>query len=330
MRILITGVSGWVGRRLAQELIRTQKHEVFGIGFRRDQDELRKWFGGDWEKLKYCEIDVTDSVAVDTYIDDVHPRFIYHLAAQANIRTARRNPLSTYRTNVEGSHNVLQAACNYDVQTVHLASSSDVYGVVPKGDQPITEDCPLRGNNPYAVSKIAMEGVGRSIFVDNEHLNVIVTRLFTTSGPGQNTDSAISYFAWQAARIKLGLQEPILNHGNIDNMRTFLHVDDVITAYFQLLPLNRCDTYDGNIFNLSGQDPISLSDIVATLRDLTEKEVECKQDPSTMRDKDITYQLGENTAFKVRTKWAPKLCSTHIAEHVFDYWEEKLKENPHA
>jgi len=330
MRILITGVSGWVGRRLALELIRTRKHVVFGIGFRRDQVELRRWFGTEWECVHYTEIDITDSIAVDTYVDDIHPRFIYHLAAQANIRTARRNPLSTYRTNVEGSHNVLQAACNYDVETVHLASSSDVYGCVPKSYQPITEDCPLRGNNPYAVSKIAMEGVGRATFVDNEHLNVVVTRLFTTSGPGQNTDSAISYFAWQAARIKLGLQEPILKHGNIDNMRTFLHIDDVTAAYYKLLSLSVKSTYDENIFNLSGQDPVSLSDIVATLRDLTDKEVELKQDPSTMRDKDITYQLGENTAFKAETKWAPKICPTQIAEDVFDYWEEKLKENPYA
>lgn len=319
MKILITGISGFIGTKLALALLK-QGHEVSGIGFRRSIDHLRECWGEHYDDINYAEVDICDAVAIRQHIFRKRSAFIYHLAAQANIPHARANPISTYNTNILGTQNVLSAAASSDVMSVHLASSSDVYGPVAEADQPITEDQPLQGGNPYAISKIAMEGIGRSFY--HEGVNVIVTRLFTTTGPGQCTDAAVSYFAYQIARIRLGLQEPIFKCGNIDNYRTLLDVDDVVRAFLTLPNLPVGKSFEDSVFNVTGNEEVSLRSLIENLMHITE--VDAKIEQQGVRISDITRQLGDGSKFKKASGWELHHAPMSAACKVYQYWLGKL------
>lgn len=324
MRVLITGISGFIGRRLALRLLE-EGHEVYGIGFRRSIDDLREFWGDAYDRIKYEEIDILDAVALDDYVSGTAaPHFIYHLAAQANLPHAKRNPRSTLQINIAGSWNVIESAYNFGVSGIHLASSSDVYGSVPEEKQPITEKHPLNGRNPYALSKIAMEQIGEYFWQCDECLSgvsIIVTRLFTTTGAGQYTDAAVSYFAWQAAKIRLGLQEPVLKCGNTDNYRTFLDVDDVVEAFTKLPTIRRGEKFEDTVFNITGTEQ-SLRDIIEQLQD--ECGVEFEVASQAPRANDITRQLGDGCKFEAATDWLPKVPFTETVRKVYNYWLQKL------
>ncbi len=330
-KFVISGISGFLGKKLASKLYELG-HKVYGIGFRRDEEELRKA----WPKeivsedsvnlprslIHYEEVDICDALALCEYVNCVKPNFIYHLAAQANIPHARRNPASTYRTNILGSHNILNAAAiTPSVKGIHLASSSDVYGSVSEECQPIKESYPLLGCNPYSISKIAMEKIGQLIWHEIDDMTIIVTRLFTTIGPGQYLDSAISYFAWQIVKIKKGLEDPTFRCGNIDNYRSFLDVDDVINAFLKLPAIWRGKSFSDTVFNITGTEVISMRTIVEYLVHLADVEVIISQEGRSI---DITRQVGDGSKFHEKTGWQPSLNPLEAAERVFNYWMGKL------
>lgn len=326
MRILITGASGFYGPYLIKELL-LQGHQVFGIGFRRNQDWLREVLGEDFfsEDFQFAEIDITDHYAISKYIKQLEPEFVHHLAAQANIPTSKENPISTFRTNIEGTFNVLASCRGFECR-VHLASSSDVYGPVKPVEQPIQETQLLQPLNPYGISKVAMEMIGRMGHQNQSEFlkNVIVTRLFTSFGPGQSTDSAISNFAWQCARIKIGKQDPIIHCGNIENVRNFIDVRDVCAAYRHLYSIEGTKSFDDLIFNICGADTISLRSIIERLIDISGlHSSEVKIDSSSRRSSDITRQVGDCFKFCDATKWTQKIPLEDSLRDVFDYWYER-------
>lgn len=322
MRIFISGISGFIGRHLALAWAR-EGNKVFGVGFRRNADDLEKfwgYYGGDYDGIHCEEIDILDTTSLTSYVESVKPGFIYHLAAQANLPTARKNPLSTYRLNIEGSHNVLTVANNCpSVKGVHLASSSDVYGPVAGFRQPIKEREPLNGCNPYAISKIAVERIGKYFWQENKELTVIITRLFTTAGVGQYTDAAISYFARQAVRIHLGLQGSVFECGNIDNYRTFLDVDDVVRAFMLLPRIITGFEFEDTVFNITGNEEISLREIVEYLLNIDGDASSVKMEEKG-RKSDITRQVGSGSKFHKATGWKPQTSPLRLAEKIYQYW----------
>jgi GDP-4-dehydro-6-deoxy-D-mannose reductase len=322
VKVLVTGITGFVGKHLAQCLVELG-HEVHGWGFHRSSDEVRETLGESiFKELRLGEVDITDGNSVFAHMGWIEPQFVFHLAAQAHIGHSIANPASTYNINVIGSHNVLAAAHQFEVPGVHLASSSDVYG--PTSVPQISETHELRGNNPYAVSKTAMEGVGRIYW--NKGMRVPVTRLFTTTGERQYTDAAISQFAWQIARMKLGVQDTVLKCRNIDNFRTLLDIDDVVVAYSRLPDVPRGDNFEDTIFNITGNDAVSLRAVISDLSLYAEVSFEIKSTPTPG---DITLQAGLGDKFETATKWKPLHTPFEAARKVYDFWLNRLR-NSHA
>ena len=134
-------------------------------------------------------------------------------------------PEEYFRINVLGTENLLSAAPGVRVIT---ASSAEVYGKVAVDQQPISEDQPLAPQSPYALTKAAMERLALG-------QGAIVARAFNIVGPGQMPTFALPAFAAQLARIEAGLQEPVLQVGNLTARRDFVHIGDTVKAYECLL-----------------------------------------------------------------------------------------------
>src|SRR4051812_7331317 len=210
-KILVTGSSGFVGQHFAR-MARIAPLEING---------------------KF--VDLLDAQGVQAAVAATRPDAVVHLAAQSFVPESLRDPLQTYRVNFIGTHNLLSAlkATGFSGRVLYV-SSAEVYGAVPDSELPVGENHPLKPLNPYSVSKIAAEALCYQ-WSHTEQFEVVVARPFNHIGPGQSERFAISDFAKQIVEIKRGHKEPIFHVGDIDVMRDFTDVRDVIRAYIALL-----------------------------------------------------------------------------------------------
>ncbi len=177
MRVLITGVSGFVGFRLARHLA-AQGHEVAGT-YLRDRPDLAG--------VELFDLDLLDETLLAETVDTVEPQVVVHLAGLSHVGESWSRPADYFRVNVLGSENLVRAAAG---ARLIAASSAEVYGTVPESDQPISESRSVAPESPYALTKAAME---RLVLAEGG----LVVRSFNIVGPGQAQNFALPAFTRQ-------------------------------------------------------------------------------------------------------------------------------------
>ena len=179
MRILITGITGFVGSHLAEYILNIkEKHEVYGIcRWRSSRENLAKIYN----KISLLEADLCDLSALIRHLKAVKPEIIFHLAAQSYVLTSFNAPIHTLLNNVIGTANLLEAIRISEIDpVVHVCSSSEVYGQVSEKDVPIKETCPFKPASPYAVSKVTEDMLAFQYWISHG-IRTIRTRMFTHS-----------------------------------------------------------------------------------------------------------------------------------------------------
>lgn len=179
MKILITGITGFVGSHLAEYILGLKEgHGVYGIcRWRSPKDNLRNIYN----KVRLVEADLCDLSAIIRQIKDIKPDIVFHLAAQSYVLSSFNSPIQTLWANVIGTANLLEAIRITEIDPIcHVCSSSEVYGQVSEADVPIKETCPFRPASPYAVSKVAEDMLGYQYWI-SYGLRTIRTRMFTHS-----------------------------------------------------------------------------------------------------------------------------------------------------
>ena len=218
---LVTGASGFVGRRLCDRL-RNDGWTVRGLVYPEEpsSDAERKTNIGD-------RADLVDSIAWAGPITHA-----FHLAAVTFVPTSAKSPAMTMDINVTATVNLLHAVREAapDARTVYVGSAS-CYGAPTS--LPITEDHPLAPTEPYGISKAAADAYCRYAYRAFD-IDVVAARPFNHSGPGQSDSFVISSFARQVAEIESGQRDNVLRTGDLTARRDFSHVDDVIDAYVRL------------------------------------------------------------------------------------------------
>jgi GDP-D-mannose dehydratase len=152
-------------------------------------------------------------------------------------------------------------------------------------------------------------------------LKIIRTRMFTHSGPRRGEVFVDSAFARQVARIEAGVQDPILVVGNLDSVRTFADVRDVVRAYWMLL--EKCPP--GEVYNIGGESTMTIREMLDMLLDMTElkEEIEVRVDPALLRPADVTNQVPSSQKFKEATGWEPKIPYSETLRGMLEYWRER-------
>lgn len=330
MNILITGISGFIGYHLVDHLLsRDEGHDICGFGFWRGQHErYRDGFCCPDAPIHYEEVDILDALAVRQFVGSRNWDAVFHLAGQAVIPTANKNVASAYQLNVMGTVNLLEALREQHKQDsatlklVQLSSSSDVYGDVPEKSQPIAEERIPRPDNAYGGSKAAMELVG--MHYRREHgMPVISTRLFTCAGPKQWDDLLVGFLTKRFAQFKLGLAEPRLGMGRLDNKRSFIDVRDVVRAYWRLQNL-RFNEYVPIAFNVAGTEVWTIGHIVDTLKDISGVDAEVYHEPKFVRPKDKLCQIGDGKQLKLATGFEPTIPFQQTLEDSYQWWLGEL------
>ncbi len=284
MRVLVTGVGGFLGNHLAARLL-DRGHEVIGTTW----GTSSRLVG-----LELHEVDLLDAPGLATVVRSAVPEAIIHLAGLSHVGESWQRPADYFQVNVLGTENVLDAAAASGQARVLLASSAEVYGLVRQDRQPIAETEPVAPRTPYALTKAAAERL-------TVRAGGIVARCFNLVGPGQSDRFALPAFAAQLAAIRKGEQEAVLQVGNLSARRDFVHVADGVAA----LALLAEQGAPGEIYNVASGKAFSIAEALDRLIAISGQRVEIQEDKERLRPVDMP--LLEGDAAKLRALgWKPE------------------------
>lgn len=318
MRVLITGITGFVGSHLAEYLLNLGGIEIYGIERWRSKTENIEHIKN---KIKVIECDIRDAVSVDRAITEVKPHKIFHLAAQSFVPTSWNAPQETITTNIIGELNIFESVRSSGLDTViQIACSSEEYGMVYENEVPIKETNPLRPLSPYAVSKVGQDLLGYQYFMSYK-LKVIRTRGFNHTGPRRGEVFVTSNFAKQIAEIEKKKREPVISCGNLDAKRDFTDVRDMVRGYW----LATEKGVPGEVYNICTGRAYSAKEVLDILLSFSKVKVTIKHDPARMRPSDVPILLGDNTKFSSLTGWKPEIRFEKTMEDLLNYWRERIK-----
>lgn len=296
VRVLVTGASGFVGRALVPRLAEARFDPV---GFDR-------------------ELDVTDTAAIRAKIAELMPGAIIHLAAVSSVAESLESAAESYRVNLLGACNLLEAVRRHapDCRLL-LIGSGEAYGSAPQDAAAFSEESPLRPGSPYAQAKASADLLGAA-YAENG-LDVVRTRSFNHTGPGQSDQFVAASFARQIAEIESGQRPPRLQVGNLDSVRDFLDVDDVIDAYLRLLD----PEVPANVYNVSSGVGLRIGDLLEQLLEHSDVRIETEQDPARTRPTDRA--VGDPTRLRKATGWKARVPLSVTFERVLNDWRARVR-----
>jgi UDP-glucose 4-epimerase len=279
MKVLVTGVAGFIGSHLAESLVERGR-EVVGIDcfldyYPREMKErnLEALRASDRFRLIESPIQELD---LKTLVSDADA--VFHLAAQAGVRASWGSEFSIYtENNVLATQRLLEASVGQDLQAFVCASSSSVYG--DGADLPMREEVPLHPVSPYGVSKLAAEMLCHLYFV-NHGLPSVSLRYFTVYGPRQRPDMAFH----RLLRSALFDEEfPLFGDGK--QTRDFTFVGDAVQATLAAAEQGR----PGAVYNIGGGSRVSLLDVIQEIETITGSKLRLHREPSQKGDMRDTY-----------------------------------------
>jgi GDP-4-dehydro-6-deoxy-D-mannose reductase len=317
MRVLITGFTGFVGSHLADYLVGRGDVEVFGTHRWRSRLENVEHLRG---RVQFVECDLRDAGAVRRLLRQVRPERIFHLAAQSYVPTSWAAPAETLTGNVTLQLNLFEALRDLELPArVHVAGSSEEYGLVQPHEVPIREENPLRPLSPYAVSKVAQDLLAYQYW-QSHRLHVVRTRAFNHTGPRRGEVFVTSSFARQIAEVEKGVREPVVLVGNLEAIRDFTDVRDMVRAYWAALDQGA----PGEVYNICSGRGYTARQVLDALLGLAHVKVEVREDPARMRPSDVLLLVGNCERFRALTGWQPTIPFEVTLKDILEYWRSRV------
>jgi GDPmannose 4,6-dehydratase len=323
-KFLITGITGFAGPNLAKLLL-NNGHEVHGIvrtANGREMDLIDIMSLDEIQQIKFHYLDLKHYYSIDKLLKNEKYDGIFHLAAQSHPPTSFKDPILTYEENVTATMNLITSLEGSSTRFM-FCSTSEVYGDTCKDVGKLTINTPLKPSNPYASSKAAMD-----LYVQertaNGFLNGFITRAFSHTGPRRGKIFSISSDAYQIAKMELGLQDTILNIGNLQTERVVIDVRDCVMAYY-LLMMNTDS--NGKVFNVCGSEVHKMqyyTDLLIKASKFEYNEIEQRIYTPYYRPIDIQVQIGDSSELVELTNWSPTIAIEQTMSDLLDYWRNKL------
>jgi CDP-glucose 4,6-dehydratase len=263
--VLVTGCSGFLGSWLCGTLLDAGAQV---IGFVRDQDpRSRLEREGIGRRMTLVYGDIIDRDAVERAVNEYEVATIFHLAAQTIVGIANRSPISTFRSNIEGTWNVLEAARTIStVEQVLVASSDKAYG--SHEQLPYDEDAPLRGEHPYDVSKSCSDLIAAA-YHKSYGVPVCITRCGNFYGGG---DLNFNRIVPGTIRSVLRDERPVIRSDG-QYTRDYIYIEDAVDGYVSLAEsMARSAKVPGEAFNFSCERPLKVIELTNMILSIMNRE----------------------------------------------------------
>lgn len=315
MRLLVTGLTGFVGGHVAAALRAAQPAAEL-LGLVRPHGTAERLPQG----AQALIADLDDAAAVLAAVAEARPDAVLHLAGQSSVHQSWSDPGSTLRTNVLGVSHLLEAVHQVAPRArVVIVGSAEEYGAVPAERQPIREDEPLRPRSPYAVSKAA-QGL-LALQHGAAGLALTLARVFPHTGPGRGEAFAESSWARQLAEIEAGLRPAAIEVGNLEAVRDFTDVRDVATAYLALL----APATPRGVYNICSGRGVAMHDVLHGLVRLSGQAVEVRVDRERLRPADVPCLIGDPSRLAAATGWTPHIPLDETLRDLLDDARARLR-----
>ena len=317
MRVLITGITGFVGSHFA-EFALARGAEVVGSYRWRSKteniDHLRS-------RIELVECDLRDGSSAHHLIEAARPDSIIHLAAQSFVGASWQAPAETFVTNTVSQVNLLEAVRSRTPRPRFLViGSSEEYGFVQEDELPITEANPLRPLSPYAVSKVAQDLMGYQYF-KSYGMHIVRARAFNHEGPRRGDVFVTSNFARQIAEIEGGRHEPVIAVGNLTTRRDYTDVRDIVRGYWMLLNQGE----PGEVYNLCSGRAWVIEDILRfLLGESRVRDIAIREDASRLRPSDVPVLRGDAGKAAKAVGWEPEIPFERTLRDILDYWRGRV------
>ena len=316
MKILITGVAGFIGFSLAKKLL--DKNEiVYGI------DNLDNYYNSSnlknirlsmlkkYKKFFFYKIDITKNEILKKKISLLKYDYVYHFAAQPGVRYSLVNPKKYYDVNIVGFQNILESINKKQVKKIIYASSSSVYGDQLKF--PINEDSPLKAKNPYGLTKIINEEMA-DIYSKILNKPFIGLRFFTVYGEWGRPDMFILKLLNAISKNK---NFYLNKNGNHD--RDFTYIEDVTNICYKFIKhkSKNCNS----IFNVCCGKKVNIKKLANNIKKRFNytKIINVKANKA-----DVKITLGNNKKIKKELNYSNFFKIKEGLENVINWYQKKI------
>ena len=307
MNVLVIGAGGFVGHYLLDALLKTNDN-IFATKLASEKINS--------DGFKIYDLDITDAEAVSSLFEEVRPDCVYHLAAQSSAALSWKKPQLTMNINVIGVLNILETIRALGLKTrLLLVGSGEEYGYVQPENIPIKEDTPVHPANIYAVSKLTQNLVG-GLYVKAYDMDIISVRAFNHIGPMQAPAFVASDFSKQVADIEKKLKAPEIHVGNLEAIRDFTDVRDVVRAYILIMSKG----IKGKTYNVGGGTVCKISELLNRLLSLSDVKIDVIVDKDKLRPLDAPEISADISLLKADTNWKPEYPLDRTLKEMLDYW----------
>ena len=340
--IFISGARGFLGSHLTDFCINHSK-EVYGIDlpdhplqnlshYTKEQilfssEDKLKAFGKSIQiptsnkNFVFLECDLMNNGLLEKIIQKIRPKFIFHFGAQPLVIPSWEDPVNTIKTNVIGTINIFEAIKKHKIKTrVVVACTSAEYGTTTSLNRPLKESDPLLAIHPYGISKIATELLARQYFI-NFGIEAIILRFFNQTGPRKRGDACADFIS-KIAKIELGLEEPVIEVGNLNTYRDFTGVKDSLEAIW----LAATRGTSGETYNVCTGRKIQIRQILNICLTFSTRKIVVKENSSyKLRKTDEDIILGDNSKIKIELGWDASIPIEETLKDMYDYWLDYYK-----
>ena len=307
-KVLVTGVDGFVAGYLSDYLFKSG-YDVYGT-------TISETYKND--KIKIFKMNLLDAENVSDVIKNISPNMIFHLAGQSAVGLSWQKPVLTIDVNVNGTLNLLEAVRINNINSrILIIGSSDQYGTIKPEDCPIKETQLQKPQSPYGISKKTQEEIGK-LYVKAYKMNIIFVRAFNHIGARQGKNFVVPDFASKIVKIEKSAV-PVLKVGNLDTLRDFTDVRDIVRGYLMLLESGKI----GESYNIGSGNVIKIKDILKKLINLSSKKIKIEIDKEKFRPVDVPIVQCDNSKIKKDTGWSPEISIDETLKEVLEYWRGK-------
>lgn len=313
MRILITGITGFIGGHLAEVLRAEGGHTLTGVS---RADGLPGPLAHLTGAADLRTVDLMDGARVEAVVREARPDWVFHLAGYANTGKSFREPDRCWADNVDATRALYDAVHRAGARPrILFVSTGLVYGDPEGPEQECDERAVLRPASPYAASKAAADLLSYQ-YTRHPGLDVVRVRLFNQIGPRQPADYATANWARQIAAAEAGRQPPVIETGDLSSGRDLTDVRDIVAAFRLLIEKGRT----GEVYNAGRGRTWRMHEVLDRLVGLARVRVEVRQRVEPGRRADTAVTRADARKLRQATGWEPRYDLDRSLADILDYW----------